>query len=126
MQGLDIPTDIPDNDPGADGQPAARRRGWRAGGGGAVRRRCAPSAGCAGAAPGGRRPRRRRPSMTRRSPARGLPPLFSIPGAVLIGGIALAARRWQLARARPASLALGGAGACSHGLDSGLPDLRKA
>ena len=57
--------------------------------------------------------------------AAGLPPLFSIPGALLFGGLALAALAGSWLR-RVGLLALGGTGSCAHGLDSGLPDLRKA
>lgn len=55
----------------------------------------------------------------------GLPPLFSIPGALLFGGLALAAAGGSYFR-KLGVLALGGTGSCPHGLDSGLPDLRKA
>lgn len=55
----------------------------------------------------------------------GLPPLFSIPGALLFGGLALAAAGGSYFR-KLGMLALGGIGSCPHGLDSGLPDLRKA
>lgn len=55
----------------------------------------------------------------------GLPPLYTIPGAILAGGIALAAVGGSWLR-RVGLIALGGAGSCTHGLDSGLPDLRKA
>lgn len=55
----------------------------------------------------------------------GLPPLNSIPGALTLGGIiaAVAAGSWLR---KIGAIALGGAGTCPHGLDSGLPDLRKA
>lgn len=55
----------------------------------------------------------------------GLPPLNSIPGALLFGGIALAAAAGSYLR-KLGALALGSGAACPHGLDSGLPDLRKA
>lgn len=55
----------------------------------------------------------------------GLPPLYSLPGALLAGGIALAGIGGTWLR-KMGLLALGGAGSCPHGLDSGLPDLRKA
>ncbi|MBA2954457.1 hypothetical protein GON03_08995 [Nocardioides sp. MAH-18] len=55
----------------------------------------------------------------------GLPPLYSLPGALLVGGIALAAAGGTWLR-KIGVIALGGAGSCMHGLDSGLPDLRKA
>ena len=57
--------------------------------------------------------------------ASGLPDLFSIPGLLLVGSIAGACVAGSYVR-RMGALALGGGGACSHGLDSGLPDLRKA
>jgi hypothetical protein len=55
----------------------------------------------------------------------GLPPLFSIPGLLLVGGIALATVAGSYFR-RMGAAALGGGAPCPHGLDSGLPDLRKA
>ena len=55
----------------------------------------------------------------------GLPPLGSIPGALTAGGIIMAAGiGWWLQKI--GGLVLGGAGACSHGLETGVPDLRKA
>ena len=55
----------------------------------------------------------------------GLPPLFSIPGILLYGGIALASVAGSYFRKMGAA-ALGAGAPCPHGLDSGLPDLRKA
>lgn len=55
----------------------------------------------------------------------GLPKLFSIPGVLLLGGIALACAVGSWMR-RIGALALGAGAPCPHGLDSGLPDLRKA
>jgi hypothetical protein len=55
----------------------------------------------------------------------GLPPLASIPGALLVGGLLLAAGvGWWLQKI--GGLVLGGAGACTHGLETGVPDLRRA
>ncbi len=54
----------------------------------------------------------------------GLPKLFSIPGVTLFGAIALAVAVGTWVR-RAGLLALGAGGACIHGLDSGIPDLRK-
>ncbi|WP_110208103.1 choice-of-anchor P family protein [Nocardioides daejeonensis] len=54
----------------------------------------------------------------------GLPKLFSIPGMFTVGAIALAVAAGSWFR-RAGALALGAGGACTHGLDSGLPDLRK-
>ena len=56
--------------------------------------------------------------------ASGLPDLFSIPGLLLAGALAGACVAGSYVR-RMGAMALGGGGACSHGLDSGLPDLRK-
>jgi hypothetical protein len=57
--------------------------------------------------------------------AAGLPALASIPGALLIGGLVLASGvGWWLQRI--GGFVLGGAGACAHGLETGIPDLRKA
>ncbi|UDY22242.1 hypothetical protein [Nocardioides sp. Kera G14] len=63
-------------------------------------------------------------TLTPVSAAPGLPALGSVPGALLLGGLALAAgAAWWLRKGFGA--VFGGAGACSHGLRSGLPDLRK-
>jgi hypothetical protein len=57
--------------------------------------------------------------------AAGLPPLASIPGALLVGGLVLASGvGWWLQRI--GGFVIGGAGACAHGLETGIPDLRKA
>lgn len=54
----------------------------------------------------------------------GLPPLGSIPMALLIGGLLLAsALGWYITTA--GNLLFGGAAACAHGLKAGIPDLRK-
>ncbi len=55
----------------------------------------------------------------------GLPELFSIPGALFFGGILAATVLGSYLR-RLGLLALGGGVSCAHGLESGLPDLRKA
>jgi hypothetical protein len=55
----------------------------------------------------------------------GLPPLASIPGALMVGGLVMASGiGWWLQKI--GGLVLGGAGSCSHGLETGVPDLRKA
>lgn len=56
--------------------------------------------------------------------AAGLPALFSIPGALLFGGLLGAGVIGSYFR-RLGLAALGGGAACTHGLESGLPDLRK-
>jgi hypothetical protein len=118
VQGLDVPTDVPDNDPGA-----ADAGGGAGGTGGSTPAGTAPSADAPATPPGedaaaGDLP----PAELTGS---GLPPLYSIPGAILVGGIALAAVGGSWLR-KAGVLALGGGASCSHGLDSGLPDLRKA
>ena len=55
----------------------------------------------------------------------GLPKLFSIPTMLLLGALAGAAVAGSYLR-RLGAAALGGGASCAHGLDSGLPDLRKA
>ncbi|GAA4808815.1 hypothetical protein ACFQ0K_03150 [Nocardioides caeni] len=55
----------------------------------------------------------------------GLPALFSIPGMLLIAAFAAAAVAGGWMR-RIGVAALGAGAPCTHGLDSGLPDLRKA
>ncbi|GAA5125737.1 choice-of-anchor P family protein [Haloechinothrix salitolerans] len=67
------------------------------------------------------------PAVANAEPQRasaGLPPLFSIPGALLFGALALAALAGAYLR-KLGALALGGGATCPHGLRSGLPDLRK-
>ncbi|HWI44262.1 MAG TPA: choice-of-anchor P family protein [Nocardioides sp.] len=55
----------------------------------------------------------------------GLPKLNTIPGMLLLAAFAAAAVAGSWFR-RLGAAALGGGAACSHGLDTGLPDLRKA
>ena len=122
IQGIDFPViDVPDAplDMGAAG-PGGSTSGIAGGaaGSGAV----PPAAGGVGGAPGGE-------AVTTDAAIEpmgaGLPPLASIPGALLVGGIVLASGvGWWLQRI--GGFVLGGAGACAHGLESGVPDLRKA
>lgn len=55
----------------------------------------------------------------------GLPDLFSIPGMLLVAAFAAAAVAGSWFR-RIGAAALGAGAPCPHGLESGLPDLRKA
>lgn len=65
-------------------------------------------------------------ALTDAAPAgAGLPELFSIPGAIFFGAIIGASVLGSYLR-RLGVMALGGGAACAHGLQSGLPDLRKA
>jgi hypothetical protein len=121
VQGIDIPTDVPDNDPGdtgGTGGTGGGNRGTPTTGGGA------PSATAPGG-PSGDAPSADGDLGDAALAGSGLPPLYSIPGAILAGGIALAAVGGTWLR-KIGVLTLGGAGSCAHGLDSGLPDLRKA
>ncbi|MEP9363546.1 choice-of-anchor P family protein [Nocardioides sp. CN2-186] len=120
VQGIAIPSDIPDNDPGHSGGGAG---GGGGGAGGASTSGGAPTSATPGA--GGDAPSADGDLPPSSLAGSGLPPLYSIPGAILAGGIALAAVGGTWLR-KAGVLALGGAGSCSHGLDSGLPDLRKA
>lgn len=126
VQPLEFPTDIPDNnrsggDGGSTGTGGGATSGGATGGGGTVSTGVDTGGGTdtgGGAVVDG--------DLGEVAPtAAGLPPLFSIPGALLFGAIALAAIAGSWFR-RAGLLALGGSGSCSHGLDSGLPDLRKA
>ena len=79
--------------------------------------------------PGGDTPTGETPASTETQPVSaaqqpGLPPLFSFPGLLLYGGI-LGAGIAGIFTRRLGLAALGGGAACAHGLDSGLPDLRK-
>jgi hypothetical protein len=117
---IEIPDLVPDNDPGGDETTdgGGTTGGGTTGGGtaGGVTSPTAPTA----TSPTGT-------SGTALPPAEltsGLPPLFSIPGLLMVGAIAGACVAGSYVR-RMGAMALGGGGACSHGLDSGLPDLRK-
>ena len=87
----------------------------------------APAAGApASPAAGGGEPAIGDDALVDAAPAgAGLPELFSIPGALFFGAIILATVLGSYLR-RLGILALGGGAACAHGLQSGLPDLRKA
>jgi hypothetical protein len=119
VKGLEIPTEVPDNN--------HESTGGGAGGGtssGAAPSGSAPSGSAPGAAPGDA-PEAAGDLPPAELAGSGLPPLYSLPGALLVGGVALAALGGTWLR-KIGVIALGGAGSCSHGLDSGLPDLRKA
>lgn len=122
VQGLEIPG----GEATVDAPGAADGAGGGAGGGGndPADGSAAPPAPAPGPAPDAA-PSADGPLSDVALTGSGLPPLYSIPGAILVGGIALAAVGGTWLR-RAGALALGGAGSCSHGLDSGLPDLRKA
>jgi hypothetical protein len=135
VQGIALP-DLPTDAPAAPAAPGGDQPADPGADGGAGSDSGAPGAGGAGAgsAPGGAPAGAAAPGadsggvgdLPAAAPvAAGLPPLFSIPGLLLLGGIALAAVAGSYLR-RLGAAALGGGASCSHGLDSGLPDLRKA
>lgn len=120
---IDIPDTVPDNDPGDDDSTSGGSSGGTS-----------SSGGLGGTSSGGTTPPASSPSgstpeasgdLPPAELASGLPPLFSIPGLLLFGGLAGACVLGSYVR-RLGAAALGAGGACSHGLDSGLPDLRKA
>lgn len=92
--------------------------GGGAAGGGAAAPGGAPAAGAAGGADGV-------PALEATPLGAGLPPLNTVPGALLFGGIlgAIVAGSWLR---RMGLVVLGGGAACGHGLETGVPDLRKA
>jgi hypothetical protein len=65
------------------------------------------------------------PPLKATSAVPGLPPLGSVPVLLTLAGLIVAGGAAWFFRSAALS-ALGGAGTCSHGLASGLPDLRKA
>lgn len=116
---IEIPDVVPDNDPEGEDTPEEATGGGTTGG----------TAGTGGiTSPAATAPSGSAPTTTEALPpaelASGLPDLFSIPGLLLMGAIAGACVAGSYVR-RLGAMALGAGGACSHGLDSGLPDLRK-
>lgn len=116
------PEDEAAEEPGAEDGGAA---GGGTGGGGVPAGSSAPSTTGPTSTAGGAAPAAGSALPAAELTGSGLPPLYSLPGALLIGGVALAAVGGSWLR-KAGVIALGGAGSCSHGLDSGLPDLRKA
>jgi hypothetical protein len=122
VQGIDIPSTPPTTDTGDTGDTGTTGSGGDSGGSSSTAPPSAPGV----SAPGGSSAPAADGDLTDAAPmGAGLPPLFSIPGALLFGGIALATAGGSYFR-KIGALALGGVGSCPHGLDSGLPDLRKA
>ncbi len=118
VQGIAIPTlPITAGGPQSGGSSSGSAGGATAGvPTGASAPAAAPGSGAAPVASDG--------NLQAQAAAAGLPPLYSLPGMLLLGGIALASAAGTYLR-RIGVLALGGAGSCAHGLDRGLPDLRK-
>lgn len=114
----DLPTVDPSQLNGAGAPPLSS--GGTTGGGLAAGGAGAPGglAEAAGDAAGGE-------AIASRPASAGLPPLASIPGALMAGGLVLATGiGWWLQKM--GGLVLGGAGSCAHGLETGVPDLRRA
>jgi hypothetical protein len=120
VQGIPIPT-LPVT--GGGTQPGGSSSGSSSGGGAATAG-VPTGASAPAAAAGSGAPPATAGNLQAEPVAAGLPPLYSLPGALLLGGIALALGAGSYLR-RIGLLALGGAGSCSHGLERGLPDLRK-
>ena len=116
---------LPTVDPGSLNGAAVPPSGGTAGGStgvtpGSAGAPAAALGGDAGAAPSGDAG-----ALAAQPMSSSLPPLASIPGALLVGGFVIAAGvGWWLQKI--GGLVLGGAAACSHGLETGVPDLRKA
>ncbi len=121
------PIEIPDVPlPEAPAGAPAGAAGSAGGAPGSPQAATPPGAAGAGAAPGSAGAADAAGSLfpTSGEQAPGLPKLFSIPGMLLLGALLLAAMGGNVMR-RLGVAALGGGAACDHGLDSGLPDLRK-
>ena len=120
VQGIPIPTTPPATGDGGTSGGTTAGGGTSTGTAGG-----APPAAAPGASAGSSAPSADGTLDDAAPAAAGLPPLYSLPGVLLLGGIGLAAAGGTWLR-RIGLLALGGVGSCTHGLDSGLPDLRKA
>jgi len=127
VQPPSIPETVPDNDPGAEpsASPSGGTTSGGATGGGAGTGLGGGSAAlpAAGTAPSGTDTSSTE-AVSPVSSSPGLPPLFSIPGMLLFAGLGGALLAGSYVR-RLGALVLGAGGACPHGLESGLPDLRK-
>ena len=122
VKGIDLPTPPPTTDPGS----TPGNTGGDGSNGSPSGTSPTSSGGAPGAPSGGSPSGSADGDLTGAAPmGAGLPPLFSLPGALLFGALALAAAGGSYFR-KLGVLALGGTGSCPHGLDSGLPDLRKA
>ncbi|HEX5088836.1 MAG TPA: hypothetical protein VFV89_13580 [Nocardioides sp.] len=127
VQPIKIPATVPDNDPtgsptedpGGSATGGATGGGAVPGGGGGL----PPVGGAAGGTDGGAGTDTAG-GLSPASASPGLPPLFSIPGLLLCAGLGGALLAGSYVR-RLGALVLGAGGACAHGLESGLPDLRK-
>jgi hypothetical protein len=123
VQALPIPDSVPDNDPTGDASedPGGAATGGATGGG-------TDLGGGTGDLPPADAPApasdTTADAVVPTSAGSGLPPLFSIPGMLLFAGLGGALLAGSYIR-RLGALVLGAGGACPHGLESGLPDLRQ-
>ena len=121
VQPIPIPDTVPDNDPTDEptesegGSTGGATGGGTSTGGGTT---ALPPAAPVSPAP------EAAPELAATSATSGLPPLFSIPGMLLFAGLGGALLAGNYFR-RLGAAVLGAGGPCSHGLESGLPDLRK-
>ncbi|MBJ7357168.1 choice-of-anchor P family protein [Nocardioides sp.] len=120
---ITIPDYVPDNDPGTGDEETTDESGT-GGGGGTTGGGTTGGVTTPATTPTASAPTTSETALPPSELASGLPDLFSIPGLLLMGAIAGACVAGSYVR-RLGLAALGGGGACSHGLDSGLPDLRK-
>ena len=122
VQSIPIPDSVPDNDPTSDPTDSGGgTTGGATGGGsdlGGDTSALPPADTSTPAADAA-------PELANTSASSGLPPLFSIPGMLLFAGLGGALLAGSYVR-KLGALVLGAGGACPHGLESGLPDLRKA
>ena len=121
VQSIPIPDSVPDNDPTGDPTDSAGGTTGGATGGGTDLggdTSALPPADTSTSATDVA------PALANTSATSGLPPLFSIPGMLLFAGLGGALLAGSYVR-RLGALVLGAGGACAHGLESGLPDLRK-
>ena len=121
---ITIPDVVPDNDPEPEETTEGGTSGGGGGGGGTAGTGAAGGVTSPGTTPAASAPDTSATALPTAELASGLPALFSIPGLLMIGAIAGACVAGSYVR-RMGAMALGGGAACSHGLDSGLPDLRK-
>ncbi len=119
---FDLPTVDPSALAGAGTPPVSGTTGGTSGAAGAGAAGAAPALGQASAAGGDAGDVG---TLAAKPMSAGLPPLASIPGALMVGALVIAAGvGWWLQKI--GGLVLGGAGSCSHGLETGVPDLRRA
>ena len=123
VQGIEVPDTVPDNDPTeepTEEETGGTTTGGATGGGGTdLGGGALPPVDTSSGTP-----EATTAPVADAALASGLPKLFSIPGLLMALGLGGALLAGSYVR-RIGAMVLGGAGACAHGLESGLPDLRK-